>query len=206
MLLARELKSVALVVLVLLVADTNAAPKTESKILVPLKANTRHFVYSNPKPIRKYIEGRLTMEIKQLDKGKSKLKGKARKQAVLRSRNLKRGLAMFKKKNVIPNVLRKDILDQGIGFVDTENKLTWVRVVTVINDREFIATIGYQKVSIQQIGTSRAIRTTRTNVQGTTPFRFIGFDTNMVRENDSYQLLGFFKTTATTVEPFVPDN
>ncbi|MCH7730877.1 hypothetical protein IID21_05210, partial [Patescibacteria group bacterium] len=170
MLLTRELKSVALIVLVMFVADANAAPKGKPKILVPLNVKSTYFVYSNPKPIKKYIEERMTLEIKQLDKGKSKLKGRARKHAVLRSKRLKRQLAYFQKKNIVPESLRKTITERGIGFIDTGKNHYWVRVARIINDREFIATIDHQSISMRQIrisGTSYGLRTTRTNIKGT---------------------------------------
>ncbi len=213
-----KLKSVVLIVLALLFSDAKAdEPKSSGKgkpqIRVPLNVKTTYFVYTNPKLIRKYVEDRLESEIERLNKGKAKLRGKARKRAVVRSKTLKRELASFRKKNIVPKSLRKSVSEQGIGFVDTGKDLHWVRVVTIINDKEFTATIGHQwvtsRITSRNYGQAITRQTfagfTRTNIEGVKPFRFIGFDTSRVRKNNAYRLSGFFKTTATTVEPFVPD-
>lgn len=222
MLLTRELKSAVLCLLVLFVVDANAAPNADKpknsnqdkkQIRIPLDVKTTCFIYSNPKLMKKYVESRLTSEIEQLKKEKSKLKGAAKKQVVNRWKKLKRELVFWKKKNIVPESLKKKVTDFGIGFV-TGKPSRWVRVVRIINDKEFVATIGYQRVTARVTSRNYGKAITpgtfagfnRKNIEGSTPFRFIGFDTSKVRVNNVYRLQGFFKTTTKTVEPFVPDD
>ena len=194
----RELKSVVLIVLVL----TATLRADDTEVIVPLVKSK--FIYSSSKQIKEYIKNRLTTEMEQLNNEKKKLKGRARKRVVIRSKRLKRELVFYKNKNILPASLKKSLSQPGIGFVN-HSDLKWVTVIRVINPREFTATLGYQRVTIKQIGNQRAFRSSRVNIEGFTPFSFRGFDTSKLEVDHAYRLVGFLKTTGNLVEPFVPD-
>ncbi len=194
----RELKSVVLIVLIL----TSTLRADEPAVLVPLVKNK--FIYSNPKQIKIYIEDRLTSEIEQLNKDKKKLRGRARKWVVIRSKRLKRELTVFRKKGIFPTSIRKHITKPGVGYVNQSKNNHWVRVIEVLNKREFIGTVGYLRETIKIVGIVIIPGRPQT-IYGRVEFHFRGFDTSKIEEDKRYGLSGFFKTTVKLVEPFVPD-